>query len=153
MNSARLVDSPTLGYVKLVAASYSDIKKRYQSCHLTLYKKVNIFLLIVLFICSSYHVVNNIDVVRDAAHVITPLHVHPLWISSSQNGNVGVSLCQIKRVQLLDIIYTFVPFVSLYINIAAVGLTGSIPLWMDSRSDILSLNPGAKFSGLIATKH
>lgn len=32
-------------------------------------------------------------------------------------------------------------------------LTGSIPLWMDSRSDILSLNPEAKLSGLIATKH
>lgn len=32
-------------------------------------------------------------------------------------------------------------------------LTGSSPLWMDSRSAILSSNPGAKFSGLIATKH
>lgn len=32
-------------------------------------------------------------------------------------------------------------------------LTGSSPLWMDIRSDILSVNPGAKFSGLMATKH
>lgn len=42
----------------------------------------------------SYHVVDNIDVVGDPAHLLTLLDVHSLWISSSQNGSVGVSLQQ-----------------------------------------------------------
>lgn len=49
-------------------------------------------LTICSFFCSYYHVVDNIHVVGDPAHLVTHLHVHPLGISSSQNRSVGVSL-------------------------------------------------------------
>lgn len=54
---------------------------------------------IVLVSGSSHHVVDDIDVVGDSTHVVTLLHVGPLWISSSQDGTVSVGLQQADKLK------------------------------------------------------
>lgn len=45
-----------------------------------------------LLLCSSHHVVDNVDVIGDPSHLITLFHVGPLWISRGQNRGIRVSL-------------------------------------------------------------
>lgn len=47
--------------------------------------------------CSSHHVVDDVDVIGDPSHLVTLLHVCPLWISRSQNGGIRVSLTNSSR--------------------------------------------------------
>lgn len=61
----------------------------------------------IFFSCSSssYHVVDDVDVVGDPAHLVTLLHVGPLWISSSQNRSVRVSLYDRQQQQQTPLFY------------------------------------------------
>lgn len=76
--------------------SQVPVSKSFRPCSL------NFFLF-----CRSYHVLDDIDVVGDPAHLLTLLYVHPFWISSSQNRSVRVSLRQtVTANTLLSFLFT-----------------------------------------------